>query len=436
MCQYLCLVYTFRSLYLNRISIHQNKLYSTVSLMPPSVETSVSNSLVTNDYDESSITVLEGLQPVRKRPGMYIGSTGTRGLHHLVYEIVDNSVDESLAGYCTEITIILNNDGSIEVSDNGRGIPCSVHPTTGKSTLETVLCVLHAGGKFGGEESGYKVSGGLHGVGISVVNALSEKLVVEVHRGDGNKFSMSFAEGTPTSDLITSAASDSKQRGTKVIFKPDPKIFKTTLDFDYDRLASRFDELAYLNAGLVLKFIDKRSKTSRKSSFSVMSTSNSDDDLYLNDRAVSDAAASAAISTANSVGKVKKNSNGKNGKKGNTGKLTKTPIINDEQMFTSAAKKTDNEVVATDDITTSTAAGENMAPRIEIYQHAGGIVEMVKNLCSDKSNLHPEVDVISFSETRWVRLYSCLCDVCLCFYLCKYLFMYTYLHLRVSSDYI
>lgn len=384
-----------RSLYSNRVNSHHHKLYSTTSLPPPTVKTPISNSLVTNDYDASSITVLEGLQPVRKRPGMYIGSTGTRGLHHLVYEIVDNSVDESLAGYCTEISITLNNDGSIEVSDNGRGIPCSVHPTTGKSTLETVLCVLHAGGKFGGEESGYKVSGGLHGVGVSVVNALSEKLIVEVHRGDGKTYSMTFAEGTPTSELQTSVAADSTKRGTKVIFKPDPKIFKTTLDFDYDRLASRFDELAYLNAGLALKFIDKRSKASRKSSFSLMSTSNSDDDLYLNDRAASDAAVSAAIDSSNSVSNTKKG--GKGSKKGDIGKAKKSIVINQADTAVLAADANNKATAA---VTADDANGDVLAPRIEVYQHAGGIMEMVKNMCSDKTNLHPEVDVISFSENR------------------------------------
>ena len=155
-----CISFFSRNFIPNKLYFRDHTLYSTATIPPQTtvVETA-SNTLVTNNYDASSITVLEGLEPVRKRPGMYIGSTGTRGLHHLVYEVVDNSVDESLAGYCTEIVISLNNDGTIEISDNGRGIPCSIHPTTGKSTLETVLCVLHAGGKFGGDESGYKVSG-------------------------------------------------------------------------------------------------------------------------------------------------------------------------------------------------------------------------------------------------------------------------------------
>jgi DNA gyrase/topoisomerase IV subunit B len=211
-------------------------------------------------YNSEAITVLKGLEPVRKRPGMYIGNTGPRGLHHLVFEIVDNSVDEALAGQCTEITVTLNADGSVEVRDNGRGIPCDVHPSTGKSSLETVLCVLHAGGKFGGDASGYKVSGGLHGVGLSVVNALSDTLTVEVVR-DSKAYTMKFERGVPVSEMTERPATPTERRGTKVLFTPDPTIFKTTLYFEFDNLASRLDELAYLNAGLAIHLTDKRPKS-------------------------------------------------------------------------------------------------------------------------------------------------------------------------------
>jgi DNA gyrase/topoisomerase IV subunit B len=210
-------------------------------------------------YGSESITVLKGLEPVRKRPGMYIGSTGTRGLHHLVFEIVDNSVDEALAGHCTEIFVTMNGDGSIEVKDNGRGIPCARHAATGKSTLETVLCVLHAGGKFGGEASGYRVSGGLHGVGLSVVNALSDRLVVQVVRDD-TYHSMEFSRGDPITELQVRPSLPHETRGTSVVFKPDPTIFKTTLEFEFEKLAARLDELAYLNAGLTIHLVDNRPK--------------------------------------------------------------------------------------------------------------------------------------------------------------------------------
>jgi DNA gyrase/topoisomerase IV subunit B len=191
---------------------------------------------------------------------MYIGNTGPRGLHHLVFEIVDNSVDEALAGQCTAIAVTLNADGSVEVRDNGRGIPCDVHPSTGKSSLETVLCVLHAGGKFGGDASGYKVSGGLHGVGLSVVNALSETLTVEVVR-DSKVYTMKFERGVPVSEMTERLAKPTERRGTKVVFTPDPTIFKTTLYFEFDKLASRLDELAYLNAGLAIHLTDRRPRS-------------------------------------------------------------------------------------------------------------------------------------------------------------------------------
>ena len=207
-----------------------------------------------NNYGAQQIQVLEGLEPVRKRPGMYIGSTGPRGLHHLVYEVIDNSVDEALAGHCSHITAALNADGSVTVTDDGRGIPTDIHPSTGKSALETVLTVLHAGGKFGGD-SGYKVSGGLHGVGVSVVNALSEWVEVTVWR-EGKVHTQRFEQGNPIGTLKTQKGSD--KTGTQVIFKPDATIFVHTTEFDYDTLARRLRELAYLNAGVDITFTDYR----------------------------------------------------------------------------------------------------------------------------------------------------------------------------------
>ncbi len=207
-----------------------------------------------SQYGAEQIQVLEGLEPVRKRPGMYIGSTGPRGLHHLVYEVVDNAVDEALAGHCTHIEVSLNADGSVTVVDNGRGIPTDIHPRTGKSALETVLTVLHAGGKFGG--GGYKVSGGLHGVGISVVNALSEWVEVVVWR-QGKRYVQRFERGVPTTDLQASPEKGDR-RGTQVSFKPDELIFTTGTEFEYNTLASRLRELAYLNAGVNITFTDLR----------------------------------------------------------------------------------------------------------------------------------------------------------------------------------
>ncbi|MCS7146899.1 MAG: DNA gyrase subunit B [Geminocystis sp.] len=208
-----------------------------------------------DNYSAEQIQVLEGLEPVRKRPGMYIGSTGIRGLHHLVYEVVDNSIDEALAGYCTNIDVSLNEDGSVTVVDNGRGIPTDIHPRTGKSALETVLTVLHAGGKFGG--GGYKVSGGLHGVGISVVNALSAWVEVTVWR-DGKVYTQRFERGKPVTELITRDNDTNHPRGTSVTFLPDAEIFTETTQFDYNTIATRLRELAYLNAGVSITFTDKR----------------------------------------------------------------------------------------------------------------------------------------------------------------------------------
>ena len=206
----------------------------------------------TSGYDASSITVLEGLDAVRKRPGMYIGSTGERGLHHLVYEVVDNSVDEALAGYCDEINVTLMEDGSLQCVDNGRGIPVDIHPVEKKPALEVVLTVLHAGGKFG--DGGYSVSGGLHGVGISVVNALSTNLSVDVQR-DGFFWSQSYKLGVPTAPVKKGEAST--KTGTTVQFWPSAEIFETT-DFSFEILSTRFREMAFLNKGLRITLTDMR----------------------------------------------------------------------------------------------------------------------------------------------------------------------------------
>ena len=212
-------------------------------------------------YDGSEIKILEGLQAVRKRPGMYIGSTSASGLHHLVYEIVDNSVDEALAGYCTKIGVTIHADNSITVSDNGRGIPVDKHPTKKIPTLEVVLTILHAGGKF--DNSAYKVSGGLHGVGSSVVNALSKKLVVQVRR-DGNVYEMQFSRGKTTEKM--KVVGKSKTTGTTITFWPDDEIFETTV-FDYDTLHDRLQEMAFLNRGLKIVLTDEREVEPRVDEF-------------------------------------------------------------------------------------------------------------------------------------------------------------------------
>ena len=204
------------------------------------------------EYDASQIQVLEGLEAVRKRPGMYIGSTSSSGLHHLVYEIVDNSIDEALAGFCKNITVTINKENTITVTDDGRGIPVDIQAQTGKPALEVVFTVLHAGGKFGG--GGYKVSGGLHGVGASVVNALSEWLVAEVHK-DGKIYQMKFSRGNMTQEMTVIGTTD--KHGTMVTFKPDPEMFDTTV-YDYEILHTRMREQAFLNAGLQITMTDKR----------------------------------------------------------------------------------------------------------------------------------------------------------------------------------
>jgi len=212
-------------------------------------------------YDASRIQVLEGLEAVRKRPSMYVGSTDGRGLHHLVYEVVDNSIDEALAGFCTRIEVTINPEGSVTVLDNGRGIPIDPHPFHKKSALEVVMTVLHAGGKF--DKNTYKVSGGLHGVGVSVVNALSEWLEVEVNRDD-KKYFQRYIRGKPEADVQEIGTSDI--RGTKTTFKPDTKIFETTY-FDYDILSNRLRELAFLNRGLTIILKDLRSPDGQAETF-------------------------------------------------------------------------------------------------------------------------------------------------------------------------
>jgi len=212
-------------------------------------------------YNEEDIKVLEGLEPVRKRPGMYIGSTDERGLHHLVAEIVDNSIDESLAGFCDTIEVVLNKDGSCTVTDNGRGIPTGIHKTEKKSAVEVVLTKLHAGGKFGGE--GYKISGGLHGVGLSVVNALSEWLEVTIHQ-NGNVYFQRYEVGAPKEDLKTIGKTNIT--GTSISFKPDTTIFET-VDFNYDTLKARFREIAFLNKSIKLSIEDTRPDKPRKDEF-------------------------------------------------------------------------------------------------------------------------------------------------------------------------
>ena len=212
-------------------------------------------------YDAKDIKVLEGLDAVRKRPGMYIGSTGLRGLHHLVYEVVDNSIDEAMAGFCDNVLIVINEDGSVTVIDNGRGIPVKKVEKYNRPAVEIVLTKLHAGGKFGGE--GYKVSGGLHGVGLSVVNALSEKLIVEVRR-DGYIFAQEYKKGTPATDLMRKEKTDT--HGTVVTFYPDKEIFEE-VDYKYEILAARMREMAFLNKGLKITLVDRRETPEKKEVF-------------------------------------------------------------------------------------------------------------------------------------------------------------------------
>ena len=229
--------------------------------MGPNDETATLAQQEASSYDASKIKVLEGLEAVRKRPAMYIGSTGSMGLHHLVYEVVDNSVDEAQAGFCKKIEVVVHIDNSVTVVDDGRGIPVDMHPTEGKSAAEVVLTILHAGGKF--ENDAYKVSGGLHGVGVSVVNALSERLELEIWR-EGGTYRQDFERGKPVSEFRK--VGTTKRRGTKITFKPDTQVFED-LVFSYDTLAQRLRELAFLNQGIEITLADERAEKIRESTF-------------------------------------------------------------------------------------------------------------------------------------------------------------------------
>ncbi len=217
-----------------------------------------------SNYEAEHIQVLEGLEAVRKRPGMYIGSTSVEGLHHLVYEVVDNSIDEAMAGYCTEILVEIKPGNVIKVKDNGRGIPVEIHPKIDKPAVEVVMTTLHAGGKFGGE--GYKVSGGLHGVGISVVNALTEWMEVEIAWKDGKVYKQKYERGVPQHEIQVIGSCDTDRTGTTIEFKPDPLIFEE-IDFEYRVLAQRLKELAFLNKGTTIKIIDSRADENKEDEF-------------------------------------------------------------------------------------------------------------------------------------------------------------------------
>ena len=351
----------------------------------------VSNSRSDADYGSQAITVLKGLEPVRKRPGMYIGSTGQRGLHHLVFEVVDNSVDEALAGHCNEITVTLHSDGSVEVADDGRGIPCDVHPSTGKSSLETVLCVLHAGGKFGGADSGYKVSGGLHGVGLSVVNALSEHLSVQVAR-EQQLFSMQFKQGIPQGGLLQQPQKGAGGvTGTTVRFYPDPEIFRSTLVLDSAKLAARLDELAYLNAGLSIRLIDRRFKgcpalDTLRGTGGVGVRGEADAQDEMDSDVVEEVTRNSKSSASHRSGGIIQSASDEDSDDDEEEKY--------EEKFSAEAVIVGSAKDEVGGLETEELLGQGVV-REQLFRHDGGIEELVAHLCEGKTPLHPEKGVIT-----------------------------------------
>ena len=314
-------------------------------------------------YDASSIQVLEGLEPVRKRPGMYIGSTGPRGLHHLVYEVVDNSVDEALAGFCDNIDVTINKDNSVTVKDNGRGIPIDEHPKEKLPTVEVVLTILHAGGKFGGD--GYKVSGGLHGVGVSVVNALSKRTEVVVCR-DGGEYTIAFEKGITVEKLHKTGTSTST--GTTVTFWPDETIFTETTVFDYDTLATRFREMAFLNKGLKITLRDLRKHKEFQSP------------VYEDeDGEVSAEAEAAATNAAASAS-------------GADGATASQDAAVASTLGAAGVSEQQSKDTASDDI------------REESFQYAGGIVDFVTWLTNGKEALNKPIYFDAESEDGYVEV--------------------------------
>ncbi len=315
-------------------------------------------------YDASSITVLEGLDAVRKRPGMYIGSTGERGLHHLVYEVVDNSVDEALQGHCDQIDVTLLSGGGVRVVDDGRGIPVGIVETEGLPAVTVVLTVLHAGGKFGG--GGYKVSGGLHGVGVSVVNALSSRLHVEVRR-DGHRWTQDFDRGVPVTELVRGEATD--DHGTAITFFPSDEVFETT-DISFETLSSRFREMAFLNRGLRISLRDERVRDAGTDAASA--------DLDLGDRGIAELNTASTDAAGISIDAVAAQS-------------TSVPLDTDEPGQPTGAPDGPALNAGTDD--------DERATREVSYRFDGGLVDFVKHLNASRDAIHEPVISLESEDT-------------------------------------